>query len=653
VGSRDDAGNAMTEVTSPIKVDKDAPVVLRNISNITGTGESHTAMLNISGGDTIEVNLFVKDYSGLKNMNALANFSEMVEGGTEAAEGACEENQVIAGEPQRIFKCTWSAGPIKEGYLGPLANNAPSIYFKFEDNTNHTTVYEWDDIEILKRENVTIPTWKVVVVKSSPELGMDRLTWQLSQQRMFFQLQFTTLRGDPAVPLSVQLNGQSCTSLEYVNVDPLTNDVAVRLLGYTNYQLSPEPPFFDLAEIDMNPESVPETERRLPNNSTVPFEGFDVNCTMTITSIVKIGNERSLTLPEEVNVSFHVPVYNNNLGNNIGNIKDQIDAMEAINNKFYFLTILRQIFEVLQQICDLVTVLIQVDAAVAAVKDIFGGLCATERVAGGGAVSCSVSGSMADVLEGDFVFIPEFVKEVYSFCGLFISCRPTVGNDCTTGNTGTWCEVQTTWRDVTTWLSKYLNEGMSDAFLTWGGAPAFSTSSFNPKLSIFSSVYTLCLPGIILNLEKFRQIHCQKILCYKVDVAAGRPIWRCDQEYDFLVCTHLTGQAFAALPLFQFWNAVGGMIEGIFRNPWGLIGFGVDKACNIVCSSDATVFCSVCRFITWMPAVANIIVDLVESTESRWNMALYDRCDEALKDEPSYSNIAPPVPQGGTGAAGD
>ncbi|MFH1064801.1 MAG: hypothetical protein V1729_06980, partial [Candidatus Woesearchaeota archaeon] len=151
-GSRDDAENpfATPYPSALIQVDVDPPNVsddLRAISNITGFGEGHDPMLDLVGTDMIEVILFVKDHSGIKA--AYANFSEMMDNAPQALAGDCIENQALTGLDERIFECKWSVGPIHEGYLGNYTtpSTAPSIYFKFEDYTNHTGYHKWDNIE--------------------------------------------------------------------------------------------------------------------------------------------------------------------------------------------------------------------------------------------------------------------------------------------------------------------------------------------------------------------------------------------------------------------------------------------------------------------------------------------------------------------------
>ena len=651
VGSKDDANNPLQPVTGTVRADKSKPEAVRDVSNMTGIGEGHAEMEILTGGDMVTIHLYVKDYSGVKA--AYANFSELIDGGEQAAPAECTENQIVPGEPMRMFDCVWSAGPINEGYLGPAANNAPSIYFNFEDYTNHTGEYEWKDIEILARENVTTASWQVGEITYSPELGLDRLSWKLQQPRMYYQVPFKAKGGRNPIPLSFQIDKQSCTNLDYVNVDPLTNDIAINLLGFPVYEMNPEPPFTDVVEINFNPESVPELETVDEKNRTSPMDYFDINCIIIITSIVSTGTpgaERALTMPEELNVSFHVPVYNNPLGQNIGNIKDQIKAMQDANDDFKWLTILRQIFDYAQAVCDLVKTLIEVDSAIAAVKDIFGNEC------GSTGHTCSISEGLGDVMRSGDTVIPEFIKEIYQFCGLFISCRvsqePRATCASATGSEKTWCSVQRTWGSITGAYARAINSVSTD-WMQAGGTNFFNTASFDPKKSVFASAASLCIPGLISNLEKFRQLHCKKILCYKIDVPNGRPVWSCDQEYGYLVCTHLVGQAFAAIPLVQYVSDVGGLIEGIFRNPYGLAGMVIDKLCAVICASGRSTTCTVCRGITFIPAAITIIADLVESTGPRFKMAGFDLCKEALKDEPDYNNIEPPVPAAGTAAAGD
>ncbi|NQU78189.1 hypothetical protein HQ545_00300, partial [Candidatus Woesearchaeota archaeon] len=407
--SADDTGNFLQGGQGTLRVDVDPPEIddaLRAVSNITAIGEGHNPWLDITGGDILEIHLFVKDHSGIKS--AMANFSDIIEDGLESVVGVCEEHQILPGVDETIFECIWATEPVLEGYRKDL-----EIIFTFEDYVNHTYEYTWDGIEILQKENVSTPTWLIEYEDSSPSQGMDRLSWRLAQPRMFFRHKFTSLRGSHVYPASIVLDPQTCTNLEYVTVDPLTNEISIKMMDYPGYYTRPEPPFEDITEIQFNPEAVPEAEYMDANNLTQPLEEFEIDCAVIITSIVDFGSTKSLTMPEIVNISFPVKVYNNKMGQNIGNINDEIAEMEKHIKAFRWLTIMRQIFQIAENICDMISTLIRIDGMIAAAKDIFQTACNANTAA------CSVNAGMAKILSDDTEALMEFVQGFYHFCELF------------------------------------------------------------------------------------------------------------------------------------------------------------------------------------------------------------------------------------------
>ncbi len=667
-GSRDDANNlfGVPVPTAKIDVDVDKPIVddvLLNHSNITGIGENHPPMKILTGGDMIEVHLFVKDHSGIKK--AYANFSEVVENGAQEAVGECVENHIIPSESQRIFECVWMQGPLVEGYLGPEDNNAPKITFSFDDYANHTGKYEWKNIEILARENVTTRSWDAITGTGSPENGIDRLTWTLSQPRMFFPVTFKGRTGRNPVPLSLQLDPMSCSSLDYVTVNLVTGQFAVMLMNFPNYESSPQPGsegLKDIVEIDFNPQAVPEEEIKYEDETSDPFNGFYVNCSVTVTSIVsssEAGKKKALTLPEQVNVSFYVPVYNNKLGNNIGAIKEEMAKLaDDVDGKLWeALSWLKKIFDFAQQICSMIQLLISIDSAMAMIKDIFTTTC---NAPGGGA-ACTASSGFAAALDGDSILIPDIIVELYQVCGLLISCRMTGSTDkemCGTGQ-GDWCEIKKKWASI----NNFFIDKLGKVWETWtlssfqpGGVPIVGKNDFDPKRSIITSVLTLCIPGIITNIVKWREINCMKLLCYKLEVPAGKPVWKCNQQHSYLMCTYVWGQVFGAIPILQYWQKIGELLTTFFKNPWAIVGYVVNKACDATCacpSEGCAPFCTGCRTLQWASIVFNIIMDVKESTSMRFKMASYDICEQALAETPDPEKIKPPVPPSGTAAAGD
>ena len=92
-----------------------------------------------------------------------------------------------------------------------------------------------------------------------------------------------------------------------------------------------------------------------------------------------------------------------------------------------------------------------------------------------------------------------------------------------------------------------------------------------PEKSLYASMATLCIPGILNNLQQYKFIQCQYIDCLKNRVPRGVPIAVCEQEYKYMMCKYEKGQQFALIPFANIFRNVGGMIKTALENPLSLI----------------------------------------------------------------------------------
>ena len=116
------------------------------------------------------------------------------------------------------------------------------------------------------------------------------------------------------------------------------------------------------------------------------------------------------------------------------------------------------------------------------------------------------------------------------------------------------------------------------------------------------------------------------------------------------MCTFWTGQIFSAIPWAQYIELVGNFIMKIIKQPVStILGMVIDKGCQLICKNDKFVGCKVCLGFQYATTIAAVITDLVENTKDRFTSITFDLCKEAVKDNPSYSNINYPG-QGKIGA---
>ena len=99
MGTKDDANNLMeTTVTGEFIYDSQPPCTpgslacmyhdtLNSLKNMTGVGEQHDPMTNITEGDSLNIVLYVADHSGIKS--ARANFSDILQEPADEVAGEC------------------------------------------------------------------------------------------------------------------------------------------------------------------------------------------------------------------------------------------------------------------------------------------------------------------------------------------------------------------------------------------------------------------------------------------------------------------------------------------------------------------------------------------------------------------------------------
>ncbi|MBI4980491.1 hypothetical protein HZC30_02945 [Candidatus Woesearchaeota archaeon] len=102
--------------------------------------------------------------------------------------------------------------------------------------------------------------------------------------------------------------------------------------------------------------------------------------------------------------------------------------------------------------------------------------------------------------------------------------------------------------------------------------------------NMYLSIAGLCLPGIIFNIDKAREIHCRKIVCYGREVPQGiATIDSCNKLYDLQMCEFVWGPVMDLIPFLGALGQIGQMIKSAFTSPMGLITLTETAACFTFC----------------------------------------------------------------------
>ncbi|MBW2997114.1 hypothetical protein KY349_02100, partial [Candidatus Woesearchaeota archaeon] len=166
--------------------------------------------------------------------------------------------------------------------------------------------------------------------------------------------------------------------------------------------------------------------------------------------------------------------------------------------------------------------------------------------------------------------------------------------------------------------------------------------SFDPRKSLISSLATGCLPGIFAGIEKYRQLRCEWLMCMKVNVAYGSmSIHECDDLFNYGVCRYVLGEIWNVVPFYQWANEVRDIFVDVASNPLLLIGYVADFACTKYCTSgSAGDGCPICSSISFINVAMQFAANVAGVAKGDfWTAPTEDICEEALKDEPSYSNL--------------
>lgn len=137
--------------------------------------------------------------------------------------------------------------------------------------------------------------------------------------------------------------------------------------------------------------------------------------------------------------------------------------------------------------------------------------------------------------------------------------------------------LQVTWANSLN--EKTLIGGGENTNFKFGLGDILGWNRINTKDNLVMSVINLCIPGIIHNLDKLRQIKCRYALCLLEDVPAGTPKQACDAAKEFAQCQYVYGQIFALIPLVNLWDHIVGQIQSFFSSPFALIG----AASRVIC----------------------------------------------------------------------
>ena len=166
------------------------------------------------------------------------------------------------------------------------------------------------------------------------------------------------------------------------------------------------------------------------------------------------------------------------------------------------------------------------------------------------------------------------------------------------------------------WIPQHYNDLMNIEILKLPDSPlGDAEQAFKPARNVRENLYlssmALCIPGIIHNLDQYRQIMCRKVYCLEQEVPANlATVESCDKLEGLLTCKYFAGEAWYILPFSQFWDGFLNVLRNALRDPFAAahtLNIGI---CGVTCITSGSLS-GACNFSYWLWDIIGFIEGLV------------------------------------------
>lgn len=355
------------------------------------------------------------------------------------------------------------------------------------------------------------------------------------------------------------------------------------------------------------------------------WEGATAEYTCRLRIYSKLG-ANAVVAPEVEEVTIPVVFGFSELGAVDENLAKQIidikeSAFFIIANKIHYLNTILQIVKVIGDIVNIIASVYQlislfdegITATATALED-------TGFLSGAGA---ALRGQCTTL---EYAQLPgyKYVEGVQAVLQIF-NCNPNPRGEKGSGT----AQVSAEGREILGWYGRYQESVLKTYNLASGrallGVPAASLYE-----NMYASILGLCIPGMVFNVEKAREIQCRKIVCLGREVPAGiATVEACNQLHDLQMCEYVWGPGFDFVALGGV-AQVGRIVQSALSSPLGLIKVADVIACGLVCwKSHSPGFLLGCKITTFFNRVAAVANSIVDAWQTRPTVTSSPYCDLA------------------------
>ena len=573
--SQDDLGNRLNEtIAVNVTVDKIPPIV----SNITITkvaGEYDYGEDLIIKSDHLNIAAAVQESNSL--LVAYGNFTSAIS--TEAHLPAVCTNANGTNE----WECIWETGAIDISgpYIAPL-------YFKFIDVANNTMPMD-DEIKVFGLENESSPNHWSHSVSCSPEL-VDRQITSFINQRIYCHVPLAPINPGQG-PEIISINLGECFNAINGSADYIQS---VELMNHEGGSTDP------YLQVTLKA-------------AEFTIDELEVKCPLGIQT--RIGDSIYAN-PENENVTVGIGFYNLPAGELSKDVKDKIqDAKDDASGAMWeTITMLKKLFFYLEKICSALNTLFQI----VGIWEVVHAAWNTASKAATPIGTATMEGTRIEMCLTKET-AAEYAKSYYRieghwFCK-FVNCRasPMPGGG-KTGDFKTWGSWLGGGGGITGLLrSKDSNLlGIDPSFDIIQEVTGKEPESYmNVKDSLVWSVLSFCIPGIIYNLDKYRQILCLYADCLESNAEYSMPISVCEDMKAYQECKYVMGEIFNLIPFVAVFNYYINLFKNAMSDPFSIIGAVLGLGCAYLCGPGSGDANTVCSWIKVFSMITETITELV------------------------------------------
>ncbi len=598
LSTKDDLGNKATQIASvSALVDLDDPAINSLEINVT------QGQVPLPPGFAIKGDKLVIRANVTENSSLAANLVTTIFGNIGPLAGSCER-------ADKEYICSWETPAIETS--GPFL---AKLFFSFTDFSGNAKGIT-KDLFISRADDDPEPNFYTSSVSCTPSF-IDR---QISEKINVREYCHVTLspQGVDAIPLITQLEQCQGDGFGFVN-DVIPSNLAA---GSKHPVLT----------VVLNTVNFADTNL------------FNITCDLSIIST--IGGDTVNIFPEMEQVAIKIPVTNFPLGEASEQLeRDLQDAIDDATGPFWeTIGILKMIFEYARKLCYLYS-------AISNFINIWQQFTFIIEHATTLAKAIPPAAPAAEAARQSSLYSLEGFKQTSStsllpildkFC-LFLNCQlgpqaPGMADDPNKRSDKIGAG------DVLGFLGGGGGFGLQPR--KWGNTPFLSPNWFedwtgrpvesylNGRDSIIIALLTLCIPGIIYGIDRYRQINCMYALCLGSSIDSNVPPEVCEKQKDYLTCKYVVGEIFNAIPFTAFFNYYIEIIKAALADPLQLVGIVLGWFCAPTISTVpyAYYWCSIPSVIS---NIGQAIQDVTAIVDMNFWKVQTDYCGQVqeLKDK--------------------